>query len=135
MDGSPGTTIIDYLRSAFAHLFEMEQNMLQMAAKMAEADENLKRLLVQYGDLQHKLEHSDFYQIDAKVEEVAAGLGLLRLGMDHCVEKLSGNIEWLIGYLKNYEQAFLVVSHDERFLNEIATVIYHLEHQTVSGEL
>ncbi|WP_438804184.1 ABC-F family ATP-binding cassette domain-containing protein [Paenibacillus oleatilyticus] len=41
------------------------------------------------------------------------------------------HIEWLTGYLKRYEQAYLVVSHDEAFLNEITTTIFHLEHQTI----
>lgn len=43
----------------------------------------------------------------------------------------ASHIEWLTGYLKNYEHAFLVISHDERFLNEITTVTFHLEHQTI----
>ncbi|MCE5171564.1 ATP-binding cassette domain-containing protein [Paenibacillus profundus] len=162
IDLKPGTTIMQYLRSAFAHLYEIEQSMLQIAEKMAEADDELERWLAQYGELQNKLEHSDFYQIDAKIEEIAAGLGILELGKDRDVEKLSGgqrtklllgkllleephvllldeptnflddsHIDWLIGYLKSYEHAYLVVSHDERFLNEITTVIYHLEHLTL----
>lgn len=31
----------------------------------------------------------------------------------------AAHIEWLTGYLKNYKHAFLVISHDEHFLNEI----------------
>lgn len=162
MDKPPGITLSDYLRSAFTHLYEIEHNMLQLAADMSDTDKNLEQLLMQYGELQYKLEHSDFYQIDAKVEEVAAGLGLLQLSMDRHVEELSGgqrtklmlgkllleqphvllldeptnylddsHIDWLIYYLKNYEHAFLVVSHNEHFLNEITKVIYHLEHQTI----
>ena len=43
----------------------------------------------------------------------------------------AAHIEWLTGYLKNYKHAFLVISHDEHFLNEITTVTFHLEHQTI----
>lgn len=43
----------------------------------------------------------------------------------------AAHIDWLTGYLKHYEHAFLVISHDERFLNEITTVTFHLEHQTI----
>lgn len=39
------------------------------------------------------------------------------------------HIEWLTGYLKRYRHAYIVVSHDEHFLNEITTVIFHLSHQ------
>ncbi|GIO63147.1 ABC-F family ATP-binding cassette domain-containing protein [Paenibacillus cineris] len=41
------------------------------------------------------------------------------------------HIEWLTGYLKKYPHAFIVVSHDEHFLNEITNVIFHLAHQTL----
>lgn len=41
------------------------------------------------------------------------------------------HIEWLTGYLKRYKHAYIVVSHDEHFLNEITTVIFHLAHQNM----
>ncbi|GIP24911.1 ABC transporter ATP-binding protein [Paenibacillus sp. J23TS9] len=41
------------------------------------------------------------------------------------------HIEWLTGYLKRYKHAYIVVSHDEHFLNEITTVIFHLAHQNI----
>ncbi|MDR0266807.1 ABC-F family ATP-binding cassette domain-containing protein [Paenibacillus sp.] len=41
------------------------------------------------------------------------------------------HIEWLTGYLKRYKYAYIVVSHDERFLNEIVTVVFHLAHQNI----
>ncbi len=41
------------------------------------------------------------------------------------------HIEWLIGFLKNYENAFILVSHDIPFLNQVINVIYHLD----QGEL
>lgn len=159
IDLQVGTTIMKYLQSAFAHLYDIESRMLQIAEKMATGD-NLEQLLVQYGELQSVLEHSDFYHIEEKIEMIAAGLGILELGMDRAVEQLSGgqrtklllgkllleephvllldeptnyldsvHIEWLMGYLRNYEHAYIVVSHDERFLNEITNVIYHLEHK------
>ncbi|MWV45481.1 ATP-binding cassette domain-containing protein [Paenibacillus sp. HJL G12] len=43
----------------------------------------------------------------------------------------SVHIEWLTDYLKRYRHAFMVVSHDEHFLNEITTVIFHLAHQNI----
>lgn len=44
----------------------------------------------------------------------------------------TGHVEWLCEYLRNYEQAFVVVSHDEEFLNRIVTVVWHLEHHVVT---
>ena len=37
------------------------------------------------------------------------------------------HINWLINFLKNYENAFILVSHDITFLNQVINVIYHLE--------
>ena len=40
-------------------------------------------------------------------------------------------INWLKTYLTNYENAFILVSHDVAFLNNVVNVIYHME----DGEL
>ena len=37
------------------------------------------------------------------------------------------HIEWLTTYLQNYENAFILVSHDIPFLNRVVNVIYHVE--------
>ena len=36
--------------------------------------------------------------------------------------------EWLEGYLKEYKKAFVVVSHDRMFLDNVATTVYEIEH-------
>ena len=36
-------------------------------------------------------------------------------------------VNWLKNYLQNYENAFLLVSHDISFLNDVVNVIYHME--------
>ncbi|RTE05384.1 ABC-F family ATP-binding cassette domain-containing protein [Paenibacillus whitsoniae] len=37
------------------------------------------------------------------------------------------HIEWLKQYLKEYPYAFMLISHDTEFMNEVVNVIYHLE--------
>ena len=37
------------------------------------------------------------------------------------------HVNWLINFLKNYDNAFILVSHDISFLNQVINVIYHLE--------
>jgi len=37
------------------------------------------------------------------------------------------HIEWLKKYLLNYENAFILVSHDVNFMNDVVNVIYHVE--------
>ncbi|WP_145035697.1 ABC-F family ATP-binding cassette domain-containing protein [Paenibacillus sp. Y412MC10] len=37
------------------------------------------------------------------------------------------HIEWLTQYLKQYPYAFILISHDTEFMNQVVDVIYHLE--------
>lgn len=37
------------------------------------------------------------------------------------------HIEWLKRYLQNYENAFILISHDIPFLNEVINIVYHVE--------
>lgn len=154
-----GKSIREVLREAFQHMFDLEQEMLQIYEKMADATEDeITKMMDDVGDIQSMLEHNGFYIIDSKIEEVANGLGLGDIGLDRDVADLSGgqrakvlltklllenpmimildeptnfldveHITWLKNYLKNYENAFILVSHDIPFLNEVVNVIYHVE--------
>lgn len=156
---TPGKTIRDILREAFARLFELEREMQQAYEKMATADEEeMNKLLEAVGDIQDILDHSGFYTIDANVEAVANGLGLGSIGLDREVQDLSGgqrtkvllakllleqpsillldeptnfldeeHIAWLTKYLQDYENAFILITHDIDFLNKVINLIYHVE--------
>ena len=39
------------------------------------------------------------------------------------------HIEWLKRYLQEYENAFILISHDVPFLNSVINLIYHMENQ------
>lgn len=158
-----GNTIRDILRDAFKHMNELESEMLAIYDKMGDAtDEEMAKYMEDTADIQTLLENSGFYTIDAKIQEVANGLGLGEIGLDRDVEDLSGgqrtkvlltklllenptilvldeptnfldedHITWLTRYLQEYENAFVLVSHDIPFINDTCNVIYHLE----NGEL
>ncbi len=80
-------TIRDILRDAFKYLFDLEEEMLKITDKMAEASpEELEKLLEDMGNIQDILDNSGFYLIDSKVEEIAAGLGLKDVGLDKDVK-------------------------------------------------
>lgn len=160
---SQGKSIRDILREAFGYMFELEQEMLAMYDKMGEANEDeMTKLLEETAEIQTILENSGFYMIDAKIQEVANGLGLGEIGLDRDVTDLSGgqrtkvlltklllenptilildeptnyldedHINWLTRYLQEYENSFILVSHDIEFINNTCNVIYHLE----NGEL
>lgn len=42
------------------------------------------------------------------------------------------HIIWLKNYLKNYENSFILVSHDIPFLNDVVNVIYHVENSILT---
>ncbi len=42
------------------------------------------------------------------------------------------HIEWLKRYLQEYENAFILISHDVPFLNSVINLIYHMENQELN---
>jgi ATPase subunit of ABC transporter with duplicated ATPase domains len=154
-----GMTVRDVLRDAFKHLFELENEITRIGEELGSADpDQMEKLLEEMGEIQDHLELSGFYMIDAKVEEVAKGLGVTAFGLDKDVTELSGgqrtkvllaklllqqpnvlildeptnyldeeHINWLTEYLQGYPYAFLLVSHDTFFMNDVVNLIYHLE--------
>ncbi|RWZ60844.1 ABC-F family ATP-binding cassette domain-containing protein [Halobacillus fulvus] len=163
-DLKQGMTIRDVLRTAYQYLFDMEEEMNELFGKMGEVDaDEMTELLEETGRMQDMLTNNDFYMIDAKVEEVANGLGLDEIGLERDVFDLSGgqrtkvllaklllekpdillldeptnyldveHIEWLKSYLISYEHAFILISHDIPFLNQVVNLIYHMENQELS---
>ncbi len=159
-----GKTIFDALRDAFSHLNKLEEEMLSLYDKMAEAtDDKVAKMMDEVGEIQEILESSGYYTIDSKISEYANGLGLGEIGLDRDVSELSGgqrskvllakvllqnpmilildeptnfldenHILWLTDFLQNYENAFILVSHDIPFLSKVTNVIYHLENANLT---
>lgn len=42
------------------------------------------------------------------------------------------HIEWLKRYLQNYENAFILISHDIPFLNDVINIIYHVDNLKIT---
>lgn len=42
------------------------------------------------------------------------------------------HIEWLKRYLNDYENAFILISHDIPFLNSVVNIIYHMDNQSLN---
>ena len=76
-----GKSIRQVLQDAFSHLFELEAEMLQKYEEMGDcSEERMNELLQDVGEIQDILEHSGFYMIDARIQEVAQGLTGYRSG-------------------------------------------------------
>lgn len=159
-----GMTIRDVLRTAFSHMYALEEELLSLYDKMGDCEpEALEGLMEEVGEIQEILEHSGFYVLDTKIEEYANGLGLGDIGLDRDVSELSGgqraktllaklllenpmilildeptnfldenHIAWLKRFLLEYENAFILVSHDTGFLNDVVNVIYHVENAALT---
>ncbi|MGX8796835.1 ABC-F family ATP-binding cassette domain-containing protein [Fusibacter sp. JL298sf-3] len=84
-------TIKAVLESAFQYLYDLETEINDMYMKMGDVDgDALTALMEDVGTIQDILDHSGFYMIDAEINEVAKGLGLLEIGLDKAVGDLSG---------------------------------------------
>lgn len=158
-----GQTMRDILKSAFQYLYDMETDMNSKYEKMGDVTpDEMETLLEDVGVMQDMLTNNDFYMIDAKIEEIAKGLGLNEVGLEQDVNDLSGgqrtkvllaklllekpdillldeptnfldeqHIEWLKRYLQEYENAFILISHDIPFLNSVINLIYHMDNQSL----
>ncbi|WP_040191228.1 ABC-F family ATP-binding cassette domain-containing protein [Clostridium culturomicium] len=86
-----GLSIREVLRTAFQYLFDLETEMNTLYGRMGKMDETeMNKALERTAVIQDMLDHNGFYVIDAKVEEVAKGLGLLDVGLERDVTDLSG---------------------------------------------
>ena len=116
-----GMTIRDALRGAFQYLMDAEAEMNAMYDQMGEASpEQLEALLEEVGTIQDLLNMGDFYLIDAKVEEVARGLGLGEIGLDRDVNDLSGGqrTKVLLAKLLLEKPDILLLDEPTNFLDE-----------------
>ena len=73
-----GMTIREVLHTAYNHMHDLEAEMLKLYEDMAlpENADKMDEMMEDAGEIQQILEYSGFYQLDAKIEEVAGGLGL-----------------------------------------------------------
>lgn len=125
-------------------------------------EEEGTKTLQKIAGMQDILDENDFYGIDSKIQATAAGLGIREfldvdasnlsggqrtkvllaklllekpdvLLLDEPTNHLDEeHIEWLKSYLIHYENAFLLISHDSEFVNDVINVVYHLEHKKLT---
>lgn len=122
---------------------------------------DIDRILNKAYNIQSYLEEKDFYQIKSKIGNVLNGLGInveedrllseLSSGqrikvflakmlleekdvllLDEPTNFLDAiHIDWLIKYLNNYKNPFIVISHNYVFLNAISNCIANLENKDI----
>src|SRR5262245_696773 len=92
-----GTTVHEAALAAFGHLQQIEHEMHELEHRMAEAGEDLDKVLERYSDLQHQFEREGGFEYGAKAEAILQGLGFDRDSWSLETEKLSGGQQNRLG--------------------------------------
>ncbi len=84
-------TIYEYLKGAFADLFEKEREYNAINERFATAKpDEFENLLAISTQIFEYLDSHDYYSIDSTIKKVASGLGVADLGYDTPISRLSG---------------------------------------------
>jgi len=150
-------TLYDEMLSLFRDVFEIEQTMRELEAKM-EHGKDIDEILKKYSEAQSKLDSLEVSTIEAKIGKVLYGLGFKHEDLAKITTCFSGGwqarielakillknpdillldeptnhldleaIEWLEEFLVNYNGSFIIVSHDRYLLDKLTERTVELE--------
>jgi ATP-binding cassette subfamily F protein 3 len=92
-----GSTVHESALAAFGHLQQIEHEMHELEHRMAEATDDLERVLERYSELQTAFEREGGFEYAARAEAVLQGLGFTRDTWMMETEKLSGGQQNRLG--------------------------------------
>src|SRR6266700_6339982 len=92
-----GSTVHESALAAFGHLQQIEHEMHELEHCMAEAGDDLEKILERYSDLQHEFEREGGFEYSAKAEAILQGLGFDRETWQTDTQKLSGGQQNRLG--------------------------------------
>ncbi len=152
-----GYTVEDVLRSAFARLHALAEEMEALAGRMA-AGESDPALLRRYGALGEKFEVFGGYDTDVAVNKIAQGLSIPAEMRRQLFDSLSGGektrvnlgrliledtdillldeptnhldlhaTEWLEEYIRRFQGTVVTISHDRYFLDRAVTRVIEIQ--------
>jgi ATP-binding cassette subfamily F protein 3 len=93
----PGSTVHESALAAFGRLQQIEHEMHELEHRMAEAGDDLEKILERYSDLQQEFEHEGGFEYAARAEAILQGLGFDREMWSMETEKLSGGQQNRLG--------------------------------------
>ena len=109
----PGSTVHESALAAFGRLQQIEHEMHELEHRMAEAADDLDKILERYSDLQHEFELEGGFEYAARAEAILQGLGFERDMWSLETEKLSGGQQNRLGLA-----CLLLASPDVLLLDE-----------------
>ena len=139
-------------------LAAMRHKLSILEEAMSHATPEMDAVLSRYGDLQNSYEHSGGYDLEERAREALGGLGIDRSLQRRHPSEMSGGqqrrvelaklllaeadlllidepdhldlegIEWLEEFMSGVGTAFVLVSHDRRFLDRVCTAVLELSH-------
>ncbi|ADY56455.1 ABC transporter related protein [Syntrophobotulus glycolicus DSM 8271] len=148
-------TVFDSMLAERKDIIELREKMRFLEIRMAQEAE--EQILEQYSTVMSRFENAGGYALEAQIRRILAGLGLekekdkllftlsggqktrLRLGrillrkpdlliLDEPTNHLDLDaLEWLEGFLGDYEGAVLIVSHDRFFLDKILDTVFFVK--------
>jgi ATP-binding cassette subfamily F protein 3 len=92
-----GSTVHESALAAFGRLQRIEHEMHELEHQMADAGDELAKVLERYSDLQHEYEREGGFEYSAKAEAILQGLGFDRDTWHMETEKLSGGQQNRLG--------------------------------------
>ncbi len=111
-----GSTLFEEVKSSLKEIVEIEAAENEIQKKLADesvAEEEKRALLNEFGELQHKKEHIDFYAAESKIEKVLIGLGFSEADFTKNVSEFSGG--WK---MRAHLAKILIAEHDLIMLDE-----------------
>ena len=155
-----GQTVLEQTIAGAGEIAGLRKELAELEAAMADPDQmdRIEALVERFGVVQGRFDELDGYSVEARAQEVLAGLGFLPEVVAGDVGKLSGgwkmrvalarvllmkpdallldeptnhldleSIIWLEGFLKSFEGALVITSHDRAFLNRVVTRIVDID--------
>lgn len=93
----PESTVHESALAAFGHLQQIEHEMHELEHRMADAGDNLDKILSRYSDLQQQFERDGGFEYSARAEAILQGLGFDRETWSMETAKLSGGQQNRLG--------------------------------------
>ena len=149
--------VTEYLQQSFTELQALQQQLRRYEEHMLDPQADWERLMNLYGDLQQRFEELGGYQLEGRISSTLKGLGLAAhsqssvaalsggervrvelakillqeadlLLLDEPTNHLDfAGIVWLENYLKLTKRAYVVISHDRTFLDQVTQRIVEIE--------